>query len=1005
MSRAHTFSKRKIILSVFCCLWLAVFGLVFAGCNESSTTNSTWLSGTDAPTNELGTNGDMYIDTDDNILYQKLGGIWTVVVNNFGGGASGDSANKWMTGTSAPHQNLGIDGDMYLDTVSSTLYQKISGAWTIVMENFGKGESAPAKQWIVGTETPSTTIGNDGDMYIDTDDYILYQKLNGEWAIVMEDFGKGESSPANKWMTGTATPTDDMGIDGDMYLDTDDYILYQKTAGAWVVAMEDFGKGESAPASEWLVGTETPDASVGKDGDMYIDTDDYILYQKENGIWNTLITDFGKGFDESELQTKLDELEQKINSGKIDIDRLSSYQNEVIYDKTNLITADFSWLDNSYVGYTTGKISSNNSIYIATETYVPVEEGKNYVLFMNQQAVSITHYAFYNEGFGYISGSNGARTMVLAPEDAAYIRFTVQKVGIVVDFDTFISSELEFYNQNSTAYSAPQSIAVIQGINANDTLIDNSISVEKCEFFDKYDSPNLIQPGKVFDGCYMGTTSTIVAENSVYTVMTEIPVVEGQILNVWQGSFSKVSMRFVTQFDENFRLISLTATDNENANITDFTVPLGTKYVAITIYSSAWNGTEKIQVQCSIDGLYLGKYYEPGVPIYKLNGNYYDMVAEQAPLHVYLPDEICVAEGRTIELYNSQICLEYEDYNFQWLASGFGRPYERKFSITGTENLTGQTKTLTLNLFDDNLNIKYTASCTVRFVSKVIDTEQLIIPIGDSLTNNKAWLTKVNEYSDGKIKFRGTQGTMDKTDSTTMSHEGRSGATTGWYNLGTSKYTFNPTNTTLEVKEDTDGTQYTENPFWNPTTDAFDFDYYCNKKAEGGAGYFQDENAQEISITPTGVQIYLGTNGISLDSTSSVNNIKTLIDNIRKSSKGATIPIYVVNTLFRPNQIFATNSDGYATNDSGEFSFRANMKVMNLEIGLYEALQDYDNVFFVPVAATHDSEYNYPYEEVPVNPHSEETFKQYTDCVHPTTAGYYQMADIMFSTIAAHYKD
>ena len=68
-------------------------------------------------------------------------------------------------------------------------------------------------------------------------------------------------------------------------------------------------------------------------------------------------------------------------------------------------------------------------------------------------------------------------------------------------------------------------------------------------------------------------------------------------------------------------------------------------------------------------------------------------------------------------------------------------------------------------------------------------------------------------------------------------------------------------------------------------------------------------------------------------------------------------------------------------------------------------LNDYKNVFFVPVAATHDSEYNYPYEEVPVNPHSTETFKQYTDCVHPTTAGYYQMADIMFSTIAAHYKD
>lgn len=82
------------------------------------------------------------------------------------------------------------------------------------------------------------------------------------------------------------------------------------------------------------------------------------------------------------------------------------------------------------------------------------------------------------------------------------------------------------------------------------------------------------------------------------------------------------------------------------------------------------------------------------------------------------------------------------------------------------------------------------------------------------------------------------------------------------------------------------------------------------------------------------------------------------------------------------------------------------MKVMNLETALYNELKDMEDVFFIPVASTHDSEYNFPYEEVPVNPYLPDiTTKEYTDCVHPSKAGYYQMADIIYSTIAAHYSD
>ncbi len=45
-------------------------------------------------------------------------------------------------------------------------------------------------QWYTGTETPVATQGVNGDFYLDTDDYKLYQKENGEWVLKMNNFGK-----------------------------------------------------------------------------------------------------------------------------------------------------------------------------------------------------------------------------------------------------------------------------------------------------------------------------------------------------------------------------------------------------------------------------------------------------------------------------------------------------------------------------------------------------------------------------------------------------------------------------------------------------------------------------------------------------------------------------------------------------------------------------------------------------------------------------------------------
>lgn len=856
------------------------------------------------------------------------------------------------------------------------------------------------------TDISLINLGVDGDYYYDTDDYILYQKHQGIWKDVVVDFGKKGSTPTivdGYWfIDGVPTGVKAVGDDGD----TQEITIEDN---CWCIDGVNTGvKVNGEDGTIWDAGVDSVDTlntnQTGKNGDFYLNVSSYDVYKKEAGTWTLIGNIKGRDVDES----RIDEIEDQLNNGEIDIERLSNYQNEVVYDKVNLIPEDAVWGNGKYVNAVIGTMGENAS-YIAIETYIPVEAGSSYVLFGNETALKMLHYAYYDSAKTFLSGDKIQLTspVFTAPNDAYYIRFSQLISGLGRDY-SFSNLEtgayvMELYKQTTSVYSKPTIVAEICGLDADTTLIDGSIGAEKTNFFNKYNSPNILD--NYVAGYYGQTKDEILRTNAIYCVFEKMPVTPGNYVSMYIG-LNPVQMRWITAFDAQGNVISATATTGVNQDTYKYLVPSDCSYVTITILQRYYTeGETLLQIQCTEDGLYLGKYYEPGVPIYQLKQEYYAEFNYTMPLHCYLPSEICVADNTTIELYYSQICLEYEDYNFQWIAS-FGRAFEWKFQITGNKSYNGTSKTLTLNLCDDDLNVKYTADCIVKFVSSDITVDQLIIPIGDSLTNNKAWLSEVNKLSNGKISFRGTQGTTSKSNTTTMSHEGRSGATPGWYNSGDSQYTYNPTNTTLDVKTNESSQQYTSNPFWNPTTNKFDFDYYCDSTADGGAGYFQDAEGNEISISPTGVQIYLGTNGIKLDSTDAVEQIKLLIENIQASTKGKNIPIYVVNTLYRPTQIFTTSADGFTTNSSGEHSFQANMKVMNLAIALYDALKDNQNVVFVPVATTHDSEHNFPYTMENINPRNDsEQYKVYTDTVHPTEAGYFQMADIMFSTIAAHYSN
>ncbi len=332
-------------------------------------------------------------------------------------------------------------------------------------------------------------------------------------------------------------------------------------------------------------------------------------------------------------------------------------------------------------------------------------------------------------------------------------------------------------------------------------------------------------------------------------------------------------------------------------------------------------------------------------------------------VQLYLPEEICVASGVTLELYNSQISSLGErigSYNVKWTCA-VGKNMYRKFSITGTDELTG-TYPLIFTIFDDNGAQVAKASTKLRIVPAVTDSFSLLT-IGDSLSCDTATYERLNELTDGQIIYMGTRGVGG---SLTEARRGFSAA----------NYRSDTGYTEEEPIEEV-------HPFYNEETEDFDWAYY--KESTG--------------FDPDAVEVFLGANGLSEDPAENGDNIAWIVRNIHKEDP--KLPVYLVHTLYPANQDGIgswSSKDGYALYGD-RYKYEEDQKVFDLMLYLEESLKEEENLYFVPAGMCHDSAYNFNTVPVPVNPHSEEMMEVPDNAVHPGRAGYRQIADCLYSVI------
>ena len=133
-------------------------------------------------------------------------------------GENGEDGNSVRTGKGVPASTLGKDGDSYIDTETFDFYVKADGKWS--KEGNIKGASGDAgSQGEDGTSirngkgVPADTLGNDGDCYIDLSTFDFYVKADGKWS--KEGNIKGEKGEqGEKGDKGTSGSTGSKGDDG-----------------------------------------------------------------------------------------------------------------------------------------------------------------------------------------------------------------------------------------------------------------------------------------------------------------------------------------------------------------------------------------------------------------------------------------------------------------------------------------------------------------------------------------------------------------------------------------------------------------------------------------------------------------------------------------------------------------------------------------------------------------------------------------------------------------------
>ena len=233
------------------------------------------FTGSGAPQPGLGKDGDVYV-RDDGIVWRKAGGVWTQT----GVDLTGKPGSKLFSGEVAdgakPPAGTGSVDDFFLASDGRFWEKTAAATWTLRGDLTGP----PGSNIFTGSGAPQAGQGKDGDVYV-RDDGIVWRKVGGVWTQTGVDLtGKPGSKLFSGEVADGAKPPAGTGSVDDFFLASDGRFWEKTAAGIWTLR----GDLTGPPGSNTFTGFGEPQPALGKDGDVYV-RDDGTLWTRANGVW------------------------------------------------------------------------------------------------------------------------------------------------------------------------------------------------------------------------------------------------------------------------------------------------------------------------------------------------------------------------------------------------------------------------------------------------------------------------------------------------------------------------------------------------------------------------------------------------------------------------------------------------------------------------------------------------------------------------------------------------
>ena len=181
------------------------------------------------------------------------------------------------------------------------------------------------------------------------------------------------------------------------------------------------------------------------------------------------------------------------------------------------------------------------------------------------------------------------------------------------------------------------------------------------------------------------------------------------------------------------------------------------------------------------------------------------------------------------------------------------------------------------------------------------------------------------------------------------------------------------------------------NPFWNIATQKLDIKSYVDRYCNGAL------DVMYVLLS------WNGQTSFRTDFTSCIKETQKLFNHIHAIYPQAKMKLMGI-------QLPSLNGGMGANYGAAGTSYSDTYGMVVTALNMNQAYQDFANqpgyadfVEFVNVASQFDSEHNMPESDVPVNSRSSKTEKRGTNGVHPTTEGYFQIADVVFRNFIANF--